>query len=107
MSVLTTLAPDGTTPAVAASPADVGASQSGRREAREARRARRRLAGVVVGVVIACLLMTILIVGMARDRPVRDVPPGAAAVAGVAAGPASESHPPVHTGATASEGGHR
>ncbi len=49
----------------------------GRRALREARRRRRRLALVCAAVLAACLLMTVLVLGMARDRPAPIAPLGA------------------------------
>ena len=116
MSVRTALEEDGPTGAVAASPVTPGeggapdTSVAGRRALREARRARRRLLGSCAAIVAVCLLMTVLIVGMARDRPAQGLPS-----TGVAAGTAlaAPSHPTPHphqprsNAATASEGGHR
>jgi hypothetical protein len=121
MSVPTALDEDDPTGVVAASPGEGGDahgtdapdhSTAGRRALREARRQRRRLMGVCAVIVAACLVMTVLIVGMARDRPAPGTPTGVVNSAGgllVPIRPAlspSSAHVQEH-GAEAPEGGHR
>ena len=88
------------------SPAPRGAGagpDGGRRAVREARRHRRRVAWACVVVVAACLVATVLVLGMARDRrPPRPagLPPAAAAAA-----VSAPAHAPTSSGAPAPEGG--
>ena len=53
---------------------DIGPGAEGRRALREARRQRRRTAWLCVAVVALCLALTIVVVTLARYRPV--TPPG-------------------------------
>lgn len=75
-----------------------------RRILREERRERQRVAVICGLVVVACVAMTVFILGMARDRPAGSTPAGASvAVAHPALIVQSLSIP----GASAPEGGHR
>lgn len=89
---------------------------AGRRALREARRQRRRLAVFCAAVIVACLAMTIVVLGMARDRPAPAVPSGTAtagppapgtgvAVTEAAAPPSFLPTSPDQPGAAAPEGG--
>ncbi len=75
-----------------------------RRILREERRERQRVAVICGLVVVACMAMTVFILGMARDRPARSTPAGASVVV---------AHPVLIVqslsipGASAPEGGHR
>ncbi len=75
-----------------------------RRILREERRERQRIALICGLVVIACLAMTVFILGMARDRPAGPTPAGASVIV---------AHPALFVqslsipGASAPEGGHR
>ncbi len=80
----------------AASSAGAGAD-GGRRAAREARRHRRRVAWACVAVVAACLIATVLVLGVARDRR----PPGPTALPSALVPAHHQSQP----GASAPEGG--
>ena len=82
---------------------------AGRRALREARRQRRRLMAVCAAIVAACLVMTVLIVGMARDRPAQDGPTGVVVrpAADALSTPYPTPYPAVPPGAPAPEGGHR
>jgi hypothetical protein len=97
MIVPTTLDEDDATSVVAVSPREGGEfvtptalaahpdpAVAGRRALRTARRQRRRLLGVCAALVAACLVMTVLIVGMARDRP-GIAPPSGVLTSGAAA----------------------
>jgi hypothetical protein len=124
MIVPTMLDEDEATSVVAASPSEGGEfapraapavhpdpTVAGRRALRAARRQRRRLMGVCAALVAACLVMTVLIVGMARDRPGLAPPAGvvtASAGSLAVALPQSSSGPVDQNphGATAPEGGH-
>lgn len=82
---------------------------AGRRALREARRQRRRLMAACAAIVAACLVMTVLIVGMARDRPAQDGPTGVVVrpAADALSTPYPTPYPAVPPGAPAPEGGHR
>jgi hypothetical protein len=92
----------------------VDPGSAGRRALREARRQRRRLMAVCAVIIAACLAMTVLIVGMARDRPVQDSPTGVIVhpVADLPTAPTpnrqrlTHHHRAVPPGAPAPEGGH-
>lgn len=91
-------------PAAAPEPA-AGPDTAGRRALREARRQRRRLMAVCALIIAACLVMTVLIVGMARDRPAQSGPTGVVLQPLVLS--PTTPYPAVPPGAPAPEGGHR
>jgi hypothetical protein len=86
-------------------------STTGRRAVREARRQRRRLMALCAAVVAACLIMTVMVVGLARDRPSPGTPTGVVAPVLLFIGTPQSVSIPNHqqqpeAGTTVPEGGH-